>query len=280
MLIGSVMCDYVRMTSYDDPTGHAFRLYFEQLIEKHAWSVRDGNWLQYVGKVTDHAFCGSAIQSDKRLNHLIHVSGETANTIYPDFANYGADLVECTRFDVQLTLPMPDDFSLRFICDYLRGLEPSAWPGKQNRGRHVGPLLDDGGMDTLYIGSRESDSFIRIYVKVDDEGNYYVRFEVEMKGKRSREVFRQLRHYDLHRILAGEFDRLPSVPCDYWHALGDVLNNPHQITVPRDVVTEDSTFRWFADVVRPSLRRLLNSHEFGLRTQNMLWEILQTTDVP
>lgn len=279
MLIGSVMCDYVRLTSFDDSTGHAFRLYFEQLVERENWKTRDAHWMQYFGKLAEHGFCGGAIQ-DNRFNHLIHVSGEFANTIYSDFSQYGSGLLECTRFDVQVTLPMPEGFSLPSICESLRSVEPSLWPGKQNRGRKVGPLIDNQGEDTLYIGSRESDSFVRIYVKWDDERNYYVRFEVEFKGKRSRAVFSDLRSVSLFSILSGEFFRLPSIDCDYWRLLNEFFSAPHSVVVPRAVVLEDATYKWFMQSVRPALRRLLASHEYGNRTQLALWQIIQEVDVP
>jgi hypothetical protein len=76
----------------------------------------------------------------------------------------------CTRIDLQVTKPGPDAYDPHKAYTRLR----------KPKGLH----LSDTG-NTLYVGSRKSDSFWRIYDKTPE----LLRVEIELKGKQAKRAF-------------------------------------------------------------------------------------------
>lgn len=137
--------------------------------------MRPGRWLQYKGWKTESLFIGAGEQEGKR-HLIISCSGAASN----DLAVFVKDWkgLYCTRLDVQRTIKKNRQSSLRRIRKATRTENTTLIQSKDN--------------DTLYIGSRSSDCFTRLYEKPLDE--MYLRLEFELKGKRARSAWLAMVH--------------------------------------------------------------------------------------
>lgn len=133
-------------------------------------------------------------QSD--THHLVEFRGAMAQQVYQHYLPVDA---KCRRLDMAYTvwLPIHDDTAAR-RCFYAA---EAYW---QREGRTLGrkpPVLyRSAGGDTLYLGSRTSRRYLRIYNKWlqsgDEQYRNAWRFEIECKG--------DLAHIIWQRIQAGE----------------------------------------------------------------------------
>src|SRR3990172_2041076 len=164
MIVNEAAIDYLRMTTF----------HFTE-YDKGVTTIGGGNngdWkragiMQYRGNKKLGVFHGQGEQKG-RTHYMIDISGGQAD-------DYGYKLLDndlkVTRIDLQFTFEKPCDWNVREFADAMR---EGIWP---NRVRNV-TMIDNNGNDTIYIGSRTSDKFIRFYVK-DAE---WLRYEIEIKG--------------------------------------------------------------------------------------------------
>jgi hypothetical protein len=169
--------DWLRLSCWD------WQLYPEllaALMPKVAGRWELGQWLQYKGQKSGGYFVGQAEQNGKR--HVVaNASGPNALSLYhastPFADKHG---IYCTRLDIQRTIPRPQYGSLRGVRDAMTKTNTT--------------LIESRDNDTLYVGSRESAIFTRLYEKNLDAR--YLRLEFELKADRSKAAYRAL--------LAGE----------------------------------------------------------------------------
>ncbi len=163
--------DYLRLASFD--------FFYSAVVAKFMtdWpgKMKPGQWLQYKGWRTESLFVGVGEQDGKR-HLIISCSGPAAN----DLAIFVKDWkgLYCTRLDVQRTREKPIHSNLRRIRKATRTKNTTLIQGKEN--------------DTLYVGSRTSDCFTRLYEKPLDD--MYLRLEFELKGKRARSAWSAMAH--------------------------------------------------------------------------------------
>jgi hypothetical protein len=171
--------------------------------------------------------------------------------------------------DIQLTIALPPGYNARILYDMLTD-ESAEWGG---RAKNVQLVESGDRMDTVYIGSRTSDTWIRIYVKADGDGNpAYLRFEVEYKGDKADAVRSALwdGHHTKRSVLAFELNRLPHAekwPLSRFRAL---LGADGARISPKRVDGENSTITWLLRQVEPAVLRLLHDHEHGDRMEHIL----------
>jgi hypothetical protein len=197
---------------------------------------------------------------------MLRASGDCANTILYRTAKIEAN---CTRIDLQITIWLPTNYQARKLYDILTSIDVD-WPGR----RLTPHLIESGdGLDTIYVGSRTSDRFGRIYVKPDGEGRpAYLRFEMELKNGIAREARRAItENYGTKKnILRAELDRLPFAASRALRAFSDVLGaNSHKIK-PEIVLGQNKTLDWLENQVEPAVIRLLHSHEDGDRMRAII----------
>lgn len=163
--------DYIRLAS--------FNFLYSKVIAKFMrdWpgKMKRGRWLQYKGWKTESLFVGAGEQDGER-HLIISCSGAAAN----DLAAFVADWKElyCTRLDVQRTIKRPKHAKLRRIR-------------KATETKNT-TLIQSIENDTLYVGSRTSDCFTRLYEKPVDET--FLRLEFELKGKRAKAAWLAMQH--------------------------------------------------------------------------------------
>jgi hypothetical protein len=165
--------DYLRLASWE------FNAYVDMMpFLMESWPKRweRGKWLQYVGWRKEGLFVGRGMQGNK-AHTVLNISGNLAQTWYKNFTRL--DAWYCTRIDLQRTIktPLADDEKLAIIRDDCDTPKTTLIESEEN--------------DTLYLGSRTSDRFTRLYEKILDET--YLRLEFELKGFRSRACWDAIR---------------------------------------------------------------------------------------
>lgn len=218
------------------------------LYEGYSWATKMGR-----------GFIGSGLQAG-RDHIMLRCGGRLSNELHNEKRIRKSVLEgwsKCTRVDLQITAKQAEDWSQwRFF----------------NRAKKAGFLtniissrsgLNNRELSTVYIGSRSSDVMVRVYQKEDENGRLYLRFEIEMKGAKSKSVYKALCREEidigsliLHRLqkindsqLSAHFESLLS---DY--ISGDV--KPDKI-----IKSISKTEKWLLDTVLPAFTRVINSHE-------------------
>ena len=235
--------------------------------------ISESKVMQYEGIKSKHAFLGLARQSNKsgqvKKHYLFQASGEYANEVYKQCL-IAPFPTKCTRLDVQLTIPKFDDYWARPIIDAMR---LAAWP---HAPRKVDGTDKEDGLDTIYIGSRESLRFIRIYVKPDDDDSHYIRFEPEFKGDLSNAIWMKMRPDESFAagLIREEVDRLPSVSGCYFDDLRQLLEEFEAIGLhlPKRVKDDGRTIKWLRDSVTPAVERMAYSHDYGGEMERILMD--------
>jgi hypothetical protein len=225
--------------------------------------------MQYTGRSYIHGgFVGQAMQ-DGRLHTFCKVSGRMADPILYYLSQNLTSLVRYTRVDLQITIPLPDWHSARILKDYMEA------------SNHLAELIEGkAGLDTVYIGSRKSSHFWRIYVKESENKDRFLRFEVEIKHDRDKIPNRLIYEIKKHGRKASDshfWDRLKklSLPREYMQELkmymsSDTSPLPH---VARD--TGQKKFRWLDNTVRKAILNFAASaHGRDEFTKDWLLEII------
>jgi hypothetical protein len=108
---------------------------------------------------------------------------------------------------------------------------------------------------TLYIGSRSSEAFLRIYDKAVETGTVgdWIRVECEYKGSKAQEIVNVLASSENWEIeivsrLLGQAD-FPTYS-NWMKALAE-----HPIETPRAKDTTANTLKWLIKIVAPTLAR-------------------------
>lgn len=228
----------------------------------------DTQRMQYLGQTQARddgsIFWGTAEQRGMR-HYLIQVSGSMADRVATAVLMLGDKLadISVTRIDLQLTIERPDWYKSRSYLDTLRG---DVWSGRQRKVT----LIDNYGNDTVYIGSRQSDRFARLYVKESK----WLRMEFEYKKDRANSVWGAIVRHGKEKaaqgILFGELADLPKHPIN--SLLKGYLRGAERIT-PTLVKPVSARYKWFVKQCVPAIVTLLNDHDSGESTRAILLDL-------
>ncbi len=165
--------DYLRLASW---RADAYIETMQLLMEAWPKGWLRGKWLQYTGWRKEGVFIGRGEQN-RKAHTIVNMSGALGQEWYTSFTAW--DVWYCTRIDLQRTIrtPLASNENLSLIRDDCNTKKTTLIESEEN--------------DTLYLGSRTSDKFTRLYEKVLDET--YLRLEFELKGSRSRAAWEAIR---------------------------------------------------------------------------------------
>ena len=212
-------------------------------------------------------FWGEGVHSDRK-HFIIQVSGAASDRAALALKSVKGSYWNITRIDLQITLDLPEWYKSRSLVDTLRKAEWKSKPRKVT-------LIDGNGDDTVYIGSRTSDRYIRIYVKEKD----FLRFEVELKGDYAKAAWERYKaggYLTVAGMLVTEMVKLPKHPIVDVFAAQLKQANAVEIMGAKPVKTPSKTFRWFVTQVAPAIERLLNDHDTGAITRDVLLSLLES----
>lgn len=169
----------------------------------------------------------------------------------------------CSRIDTQYTI--------RFDCDpavVIRKLhgQVQRWSKRGKAPRSFSCYIASDGSSTLYLGSRESETFGRIYDKQRESKLESllntVRFEAEFKGARAKVV---ASHLEKSGDVASECASLTAGVVQTSGGSSYLgTGAPHTLCVPQRPSDVDRRLQWLRSQVQPVVARLL---ELGLRDE-------------
>ena len=268
MIINTGLIDWITLTTF---SGEIYRKWHDTIFSTQNQKAEVAKRMQYRGVVVDGVFLGQAVQQGRR-HAMLQCSGERADEVFP-FLHYDGD-VKCTRIDLQVTIDLPMNYDARALYDGIKEWQAVGKP------RAVSLVESGDGLDTVYIGSRQSDRFTRIYVKPLADGARVIRFETEFKGQHASHVVQLLiaDPNNLAKLLAGEVDALPELKFGlserFLAALG--YNTLRSRPKRKDALT--GGLRWLMHQVDPAILRLMNDHEVGYTVRNIIRQWARAAD--
>lgn len=272
--------DWITVSTYNPAVYQTWSRNMRQ--EGDMMLLKSSKWLQYQGEKhlsrDGVIFVGEGVQADRktkkdRPHFVAWASGPAAGDLFVWSAQaikYGYARV--TRLDMQLTVEYwRETWSQRQLELALA----EASPGMSVS--HIESMSGPQGasLGTVYYGSRQSDRVVRIYEKMGMGDDVHLRFEVELKGERSRVVARKLVEgvSGVGGLLKAEIARLPDV-----YGLHSTFLPPlsdHDAYPVKLVKPESATVKWLREQVAPALDRVLGDHDIATDDlEQLFWDIL------
>lgn len=118
-------------------------------------------------------------------------------------------------------------------------------------------VSQDGG-ETLYLGSRQSEQYIRVYNKAAEQNMQgdWIRIELELKGSRAHQIGAQMAlkgEGDMTAIARGMIKNLADFPDANWQrVIGDMA-----VSIGKARVDEPDTKGWLLGSVAPAMGRYI-----------------------
>lgn len=266
--------DYIRLTSRLPHDHNSFEQEFQRVLKQDralGYKSRSGGAFGFWGTSTRHGML--AVKDDWRM---LQVSGRLAKGM-EDIAKVTQN---CTRIDVQVTFRVEEGQVAQSIRDFYDAACDA--PHTEGRGRKVKLIEENRKAQTVYVGSRASDYYLRIYDKFSESGdeNYKncVRVELEIKGKTSKGMWRKLAEE-----FAGE-GYLLAVLYAYCLRIGIVLppapgGSTHEIYKPVPKKCVEATLAWMQRSVKPSVARVVNEYGWLLPLRILLEDVLTENEL-
>jgi hypothetical protein len=256
IVLNTPMLDWLTITTYDDMAAKAWwRIVTEGESEEK-------KIMQYDGRIrftlAGSIFVGSGYQR-RGLHHMVRVSGTMADEHKSIlYAQLKQGTIRVSRMDVQCTIRKPKEWNQwRFFNRRKRAGKTVAWFQSSDR--------DAGELATVYIGSRRSDRFTRVYEKPSAGGVKLLRVETEYKRDRAHKSAKAMmdgKGFTPGAMIRHELDN--SISDDKLHALFSPHCGDRPASVKVHVKTDDDkTFRWLVDDVLPVFKRIAYSHDMG-----------------
>lgn len=246
--------DWITATSYD----YNFYKFWAKEVRDWEGEKKEAKLMQYLGMEVEAK--GGTIRlmvgtQRDREHYMLHLTSSVADVYLSDVTNQiQQGFVSVTRCDIQITIPKPKSWSQMefFKAQY----ERSKVTWIDSKDKRSGKMLE-----TVGIGSRTSDRYVRMYTKLG-AGELYLRFEVEFKGDRAKAVMREILRRDegkkeilLHELLKLKSKRAESA---FYMAIG--AHNPFRVKVQK-LTSASKTNRWLVETVLPVLIRQLSDHD-------------------
>lgn len=215
-------------------------------------SGKRSSFLQYKGNRAGGIFHGQGEQNG-RTSYYVQVDGASADD---NRAALCHSQLKVKRVDIQFTLPKEEWFnSLQVHDDMLLGV----WPSSK---RQIRAILNEGD-DTIYIGDRTHDRFIRIYVKERD----FVRFELELKEERAVNAIKFIASGGVSAmagILIAEIGKLPNSELTnfYRERLFEMTDVAINLTVPKRRPDQMKRLKWLSSLL-PTIERMMMDSDYG-----------------
>jgi len=250
--------DWFTVTSFDERFGELWQSHGEHLRGVREVSTGQRR-INYRGRSweTDRGvmYVGYGEQRE-RPHWMVQIGGELADEFLQSviycLANYQANV---TRADIQITVPEPKGWSQ---FDLLTRLH--------NRGKLV--KFDEsvdrraGRLETVYIGSRASLSFMRVYVKTTVADERLLRLEIETKRDKAEAIISLLEsgRATQSQYMLSQVQRLPDIK------LRKIYESPLAGLIPHDtkVQTRSSNAKrreWLMHVCLPAFKKYINAKD-------------------
>jgi len=244
-----VHLDYLRLGSWDIGL---YAKFVARFMRDNPGEWKQSGWLQYRGWGKKSLFIGQGEQK-RKAHMIINISGAAAQEHYRQFVDIGE--LYCTRIDLQVTRPLPAKYTgLRVIRQ--------ACTSTNNT------LIESRDNDTLYIGSRSSELFVRLYEKVLDEK--YLRLEFELKGGRARQAWLAIRDGEDLRSIYNYYVKRSRLP---WgtqqHYLYNSISATSRAMVAETTISAKHRLEWIINL-DASMMKAMGDHTIGEQTKTIV----------
>lgn len=248
--------DWLTLTSFDVEVWRYWAKKCEASRPKHSQEQAIRN---YTGKMSwfngGSCFVGQGEQKGQ-AHYLVDISGSLSNEWRHDAFNQRKEYaVSCRRIDLQVTVPEPKEWSQIALLNRMqRGKRITGWATSRD--------AKAGALETVYIGSWNSDRLATVYVKLTAGNERLLRFEVRYKRDRANALIRQLADgelpdnflvYELQTTLNDKKLRIEFEP---------------SLTVGAPIAAKvrlkdrsDKTAEWLIDKVLPTFIRIIADHD-------------------
>jgi hypothetical protein len=243
--------DYVRLTTQSALNARHFDNYYANVRDRDlqlGYEEAPGGAFGFFGRKVRHAMVG-----DKKDWTMLQVSGYEAKRVL----TCARRETQCTRLDIQFTIREEGRPAAQILDEIFTAACAHVRP--KSRPPVVKKVVNRQATETVYIGKRASDVFIRCYDKFAESGKEEyrgcVRYELELKGRASKELWRQvirdgLNVSDLLKVLSQTLkDRGLTPPCEHFPPNGVDFRTP-------PTSKEDSTVAWLKRQVAPVIARM------------------------
>lgn len=245
MIVNDAAIDWLTLTSYERDFGKAVKSFVDEKVE--IVTRQQSRMLGYAGTRAVSAD-GSIFLGQNISGHwMLTVSGQLADIIFRHHCLLYMQ-VRCTRMDVQVTIPEPIGWKQKSFADSV---------AESERFGAYSHIASESG-ETVYLGSRKSDAFVRVYEKeAEGEVKKWLRYEVEYKADRSNGLYKRLRDgASIGGFLVDSIQRVANVykpvevflPCLAGYP-------PNRVRLAREM---GNTEKWLLNQVFPALEKALS----------------------
>lgn len=278
--------DYLSLTTYGTPL---FEFWYNRFTIEGDW-IKDENYTKfenYTGVKVDRdnmgtVFIGEGVQRNKN-HYLMYVSSHLSEVLFSDIVRMRRELrqaeregefsINCTRLDIQCTIKSPPGWSQWDLEERLHTtghlVHSSASMSKNREFR------------TVYVGAGGSDRLLRIYQKMDDNDELFLRFEIQYRNNKTGgyayqawSTIRQQGEVGKAGILHNELITLGDSHLTdvFGPAIMSVSDDP--IKLKREYSRSMTTRNWFTGQVIPALSRYVDENPFDAELVDMFARVL------
>lgn len=240
--------DYLRLASWREGE---YTKTLAKIMKAWEGNWSQSKWLQYSGWRKEEFFIGQGEQAQK--HHVVAgVSGNLANRLLKSLT--GLTYWYATRLDIQVTIYCPDDMVLADVRNRCKTDNTTLIESKENA--------------TLYLGSRRSELFTRLYEKpIIDK---YLRLEFELKGCRARTAWTAIAEGEPVERIFLYYLRRSKLPEDT-----KVLFEKYDIDATnqamREIETHDNAKVWaWMESLDDTFTKHMNNHQIGERVKTLV----------
>lgn len=240
--------DYVRLATWETED---YPKVMARLMRSWENGWQRGQWLQYKGWKKEALFIGVGEQKQKR-HAVLSVSGSLSERLLPSLKSLKGWY--CTRLDLQETIQEPDYIRLAEIRDECTTKNTT--------------LIESLDNDTLYLGSRTSEIFTRLYEKPLD--TMMLRLEFELKGGRARMAWLAMLEGETADMIFGYYMEDSKLPEDVLALFATVGVESTKKTMQAIHLHEiGKTLKWIQSL-DSSMEKNMNNHEIGEQVKTLV----------
>lgn len=233
--------DFIRLGSW---SYSSYPHTLSNILEAWPGGWTQGKWLQYVGWRKTGFFIGHGEQNGRR-HHVISVSGHLSQRMQAGLAKqskwYG------TRIDLQVTILKPEKLSLPKI--------------QKRMGKKTATLISSETNDTLYLGSRTSELFTRLYEKPLDQ--MYLRLEFELKSTRARACWDAIKAGESVSSIFKYYLIKSKLPDNVKKLFDDARDESTQLAMDAEIAADSAKILAWIRSLDSCMIRHMNNHDIG-----------------
>lgn len=257
------MLDWVTLTTWDEKRLVERLPHVLELCKLYNGEDKPGRRRGYIGETheTDNGnvFVGKGRQ-EGTAHFMVIASGQIAHDILPIFAvGILAGWARCKRLDIQVTIDRPKGWDQWALANRLNDIGLTI---EYKTSTATTPSGGRAKLSTVYINSRRSDRYYRVYEKMTAGGNICLRLEAELKGRVAEAVAKKQAAYGARTLfpsVVAELGHIAARDTGLMVAYGDILRSGGSRTVIRRKA--DRRRAWLEGVCLPALDRYYHAHE-------------------